>query len=490
MLIYPSRSVIVPWDATAVDLWVYGNRWETENKTGTPPVDIHLIFRDQTDKTYDLLMTEIRWREWWLVHHRLPKALRLPAVLDRIEIVDGWQKDWRELFFDSLRFYRESPVAVPFAPRPRHNLTLFEGQSPGANTGSGTLAFPTREETILPQQTGGPFRNEVVVSSPGVYAFKYIGQDCSIGYFFEPGLGLNDLRAEVDGVTAAKFFNYWGLRKEKGGSGGPLRNVALNGDVVVADYGDGTRLQLRIWQKSLVVDVINRTGLITELEFGRVVALQSQRTLWIPFITFGSTNPCVVFMRCGRRWVFASQWLDWYRSNGSEPYGGEGASAGWALINGGVRYKLRTDGRLNPVYERIFVTVSPALEEVLPTIPNPVGLHADLAVDRLWQQSRGPDNYAAQMKRSRMLRAYGIEKLIQCNHEQTWRDAAENDGGYADRRPVGQRAGARPSTARSREPSGGDVDHGSRDGRRADARGSPARLCARPAALARRRALR
>jgi len=72
------------------------------------------------------------------------------------------------------------------------------------------------------------------------------------------------------------------------------------------------------------------------------------------------------------------------------------------------------------------VTVSPALEEVFPTIPNPVGLHADLAVDRLWQQSRGPDNYAAQMKRSRMLRAYGIEKLIQCNHEQTWRDAGES----------------------------------------------------------------
>ena len=30
------------------------------------------------------------------------------------------------------------------------------------------------------------------------------------------------------------------------------------------------------------------------------------------------------------------------------------------------------------------------------------------------------------MKRSRMLRAYGIEKLIQCNHEIAWRDGGES----------------------------------------------------------------
>ena len=427
VVIYPSRIVLLPSDATCVDMWVYGNRWALPaTPKDTPSVQIHLFLRDVTGKTHDLLVERITWEEWWLLHHLLPKSLRFPAVLDRMEITGGWQKEWRDLFFDSIRFYREPMPPLQFAPRARRNLTLFGGQSPGVNTGSDKLPFPTREETILPAQLGGPFRNEVTAESPSVFVFKYIGQDCAISYFFEPAKGLSPIRAQLDGTPAATFFDRWVLRKGNKPSAGLLRNVARDRDVVVADYSDGTRLQLRIWQKSLVADVINRSGQVTELEFGRVVALRDSRTIWIPFITYGATNPCVALSKAGTRWVFISQWLDWYRSNASEPYGAEYAGPGFAVINGGVRYKPRTDGQLNPVYERIFLTVSPALEEVLPTIPNPVGLHAPEAVDRLCHQSKGPENYAGQMKYSRKLRAYGIEKVIQCNHELTWRDAGES----------------------------------------------------------------
>ena len=44
-----------------------------------------------------------------------------------------------------------------------------------------------------------------------------------------------------------------------------------------------------------------------------------------------------------------------------------------AEVNGGVRYRPRTDGVRNDVFERIFLTVSPTFEEVLPTIANPRG---------------------------------------------------------------------------------------------------------------------
>ncbi|MCZ7637033.1 MAG: hypothetical protein M5U12_13945 [Verrucomicrobia bacterium] len=47
-------------------------------------------------------------------------------------------------------------------------------------------------------------------------------------------------------------------------------------------------------------------------------------------------------------------------------------------------------------------------------------------MDRLWQESWGPENYEQQMQRSRRLRAYGLAQLIQCNHEITWRDAGES----------------------------------------------------------------
>lgn len=49
-----------------------------------------------------------------------------------------------------------------------------------------------------------------------------------------------------------------------------------------------------------------------------------------------------------------------------------------------------------------------------------------LYATRLWQESWGPDNYERERERSKRLRAYGIEKLTQCNHEITWRDGGES----------------------------------------------------------------
>ncbi|MBU6402720.1 MAG: hypothetical protein KGS61_20555, partial [Verrucomicrobia bacterium] len=55
-----------------------------------------------------------------------------------------------------------------------------------------------------------------------------------------------------------------------------------------------------------------------------------------------------------------------------------------------------------------------------------IGRHARQAGDRLWQESWGPQDYAKEAERSEMLRAYGITKLIQCNHEIAWRDGGES----------------------------------------------------------------
>ena len=197
--------------------------------------------------------------------------------------------------------------------------------------------------------------------------------------------------------------------------------------MVTAEYSDGTTLRLQIWQKSLVIDIINRTGQARELSFGRLAGVTEPRRIGVPYLTYGGgAQPCVLLSRAGANHVFTSMWLDWYRSNGSEPYAAESVTTNTAKINGGVRYHPRTDGLRNPMFERIFITISPRFEEVLPTVPNPVGLHAKEAVDRLWQESWGPDDFEKQMKRSRMLRAYGIEKLIQCNHEIAWRDGGES----------------------------------------------------------------
>jgi hypothetical protein len=427
VVLTPPRAIELPDKADSVDMWVHGNRWDWENPPGTPAVRIHLHLRDAGGAEYDLHVDNVRWQEWWLMHRKLPAKLRFPARLENIEVSGGWQTEWREIFLDSIRFYTEDPQPLRFAARPRRNLELFAGQSAGANTGPGRLPFPTREETILPMHFSGRYRNRILERGANQYAFIYEGGDSRVEYTLDAALGLGGIRVRLGDGPAFQLMDGGRVRMGDNPAAPTLVRAHRRARVVEVEYSDGTSLALRIWQKSLVVDVINRTTAATEVSFGQVAGVTEPRTIGVPFLTYGGgPRPCVLLARAGGRHFFGGIWLDWYRSNGSEAFAAESVTDHTARINGGVRYHPRTDGRRNPLFERLFLTVSPVFEEVLPTVPNPTGLHAREATDRLWQETWGPDDYEKQMKRGRMLRAYGIEKLIQCNHEIAWRDGGES----------------------------------------------------------------
>jgi hypothetical protein len=428
VFLIPPQPIELPSDADAVDLWVYGNRWDWEKPPDTPPVGLVLHLRDSGNQAHEFPVDSVRWQEWWLAHKRLPAGLQFPVQMESVEVSGGWQTEWREIFFDSIRFYHEDLRPLKFAARPRRNLELPGGQTSGANMGPGKLPFPTREQTILPLQLGGGYRNRLeFVSSSECYSFGYSGRDCSITYCFDPRKGLSSLAARVQDEPSGRLLDGAAVRFSGEATHATLRAAKRKGDVVTVEYSDGTTLRLQIWQKSIVIDVINRTGQATELSFGQLAGLTEPRMIGVPYLTYGGgAHPCVMLSRSGTNHLFTSIWLDWYRSNGSEPYAAESVTTNAAKINGGVRYHPRTDGLRNPMFERIFITVSPRFEEVLPTVPNPVGLHAQEAMDRLWQESWGPDDFEKQMNRSRMLRAYGIDRLIQCNHEIAWRDGGES----------------------------------------------------------------
>jgi len=131
-------------------------------------------------------------------------------------------------------------------------------------------------------------------------------------------------------------------------------------------------------------------------------------------------------MARGKKPFFASVWMDWYCSNASRPYTEDKIEAKTVRLNGGVRYLPRTDGKRNGLFERVFITFSPTFEETLPTIANPPAKRGREAGTRLWQESWGPGDYEGEHERSKLLRAYGIEMLTQCNHEITWRDGGES----------------------------------------------------------------
>jgi len=425
-IVIAMTTVAVPSGADCVEVWLNGNRWDWENPPDTPPVRVILQLRDSDRNVHQLAIDRVRWKDWWVIHKRLPPTWKPPLQLEQMEFVGGWQQEWRTLYLDSIRFYREDTRSLTFQPRPRRNLSLSRGQSVGANSGPGSLPFPTREETILPLQLTNDF-STFQEQNGNRFHFHYRGPDCTLHYSFDATVGLDSLTARIDGQTVGRLLEGSGVRMAHSGGRPSLIYARMRKGVVTAVYVDGTALELRLMQKSLVADVRNPTGDAVELDFGHLSDLISPRTIWVPYLNYGNgPHPSVLLSKAGVSEVFTSIWLDWYRSNGSEPFAAESTEGDTARINGGVRYLPRTDGARNPMFERFFVTVSPSFEEVLPRIPNPVGLHAHQACERLWQETWGPADFAAEARRSQALRAYGIEKLIQCNHEIAWRDGGES----------------------------------------------------------------
>src|SRR5208337_4781815 len=109
-----------------------------------------------------------------------------------------------------------------------------------------------------------------------------------------------------------------------------LISAELANDAVQAHFRMGSRLvdcQMRLWQKSLVLDTWCEGGEATELSFGRVSGITHPRLITVPYITYRdvhiaedyvNTNPRVLISGNETHPVFTSIWFDWYRSNASE----------------------------------------------------------------------------------------------------------------------------------------------------------------------------
>src|SRR5262249_41792338 len=236
----PPEPISLPDPADCVDMWVYGNRWDWEHPPGPPPVGIVLHCRDCVGKAEDLHVDNVRWQEWWLMHKKLPAALKSPVRMESIEFTGGWQSEWREIFLDSIRFYREELPPVKFSDRPRRNLTLPEGQSVGANKGPGRLPFPTTEKTILPMHFGGRYNNGITHSGPNRWSLDYRGSDCTVTYYFDPGQGLDSIEAYLDGELVGRLLDGAGVRIDNSSTNSTLLSVTEHGRTVTAEYKGGT----------------------------------------------------------------------------------------------------------------------------------------------------------------------------------------------------------------------------------------------------------
>ncbi len=433
LVLSPPKPLVINESFDCIHIWIFGDTLEQDLP------EVAVLFQDTSGKEYKIPLLEgaMGWRQWFLVHKRIPKEI-LASISGRccfigLEVSSILNEKSRVMFFDSLAFYKEELKPLYFESQPKRNLKSWRGQITGLNTGIGTLPFPTREETILPTNYERVFVNTVEKVETNHYLLKYQGSDSEISYEYMPAKG------NLDEITVR--VNNYKLNPMKGGgirfiedlegvpSAGRLLRSDLIGDVVSAEFeinGHIVEYALRIWQKSLVLDVSCDDGKASEFLFGKIEDVEDPKLIFIPYITYGNTNPAVLKFGSPQNYLFLSIWWDWYRTNASEPFVSPNIEDNGIEIQGGMRYIPKTDGKRNNMYERIFLTISSVFEEVLPTIPNPPAIRGREATDRLWTVTAPEKSWKDDHIRCRRIAAYGIERVMQHSHEFTWRDEGES----------------------------------------------------------------
>jgi hypothetical protein len=459
--VLPPASIRINQPFDAISLWCYGNNWGWTTDPSTPRTGITALFEDTAGREFQVFLYTVDWKEWNLLHKRLTleqiERVKTGARFKGLLITGGKNKENRILYFDNLAVFTEQWPPLKFEPRPERNISLLPGQSAGANTGPGRLPFPTRDQTILPANYSAPFTTALAVSGTGSseeYVFTYEGSDGRLVYRIKPLTGTwSDVvaRWEFPGSPGAGKKGNGNVAFEvqpcvDGGiylqtSHGPAfpeqaehLGTSRKGEEVESRWrltaqGSSSEVtyRYRLWNKSLVIDILAPGGNVAEVRFGRAKGrgLKDPRLVTNPFYPADGGRPAVLVSGLAKTALFLAGNADWYLSNGSILWAANSLTAEGATYNGGTRYVPLTNGRRVDCFERFFITISPRYEEVLPTIPNPPSPWKQVTGTRVWR-AHGASNREQDVVYWTEVHRYGMTQMVVTDHETLWRDEGES----------------------------------------------------------------
>jgi len=438
----PPQPIATRGAFDTVTMWIYGNNWAYSTDPTTPQVQVSAVFADTRGREFTVDITRVNWREWFLGHRRMTpdqiEQARQGASFKAIAITGGRNTGDRVLYLDNLAAFVEAFPPLKFDPRPERGIPMFPGETVGTNTGPGKLPFPTRLQTILPPNLVKDFSTSL--SQEGkAFVFTYQGADGTLTYRFQPQTGmLEDVSAQWTGRGGVIKPCVGGgvyLLTQTGTTEAPDKAEQLStvrkGDTVVSSWrlskgavSAEVTYTYRLWNKSLVVDVVAPGGNVSEVRYGQAQGLESPRVVTIPYYRL-SGRPAVAVSGSAQAPLFLAGATDWYLSGASELLGSNAVTDTGVTYNGGTRYLNKTDGKRNDCYERLFLTLSPRFEEVLPTIDNPVSPWKQVTGTKLWR-AHGAGNRQADMEYWTRVHRYGMTEVIITDHETMWRDGGES----------------------------------------------------------------
>ena len=443
-LIAPRQPLPVGQAFEAVSLWVYGNNWSYAPNASTPMVSITAKFLDAQGRAVNVPLTTVTWEEWFLCSRRLtPEQIAMVkdgASFAGLEIANGRNKEDRVLFFDNLAVFTEQFPPLTFEPRPERGIAMFPGQGSGTNTGPGKLPFPTRPETILPDNLVQDFQTTVRQEGTN-FVLTYVGSDGTLTYTLAPRTGTwSDLTARWGQGPEIRPLVDGGVRLAVDGQAVAAEKLeplgtTLDGQNVISKWqasAGGVSAQVtytfRLWNKSLVIDTAAPGGDVAEVRYGHAEGLDNPRCVTNPFYHYGhqaSDRPAVAVSGPADQPLFLTGNTDWYLSNASVPFSANAVQEGRTSYQGGVRYVPKTDGKRNDCFERFFVTLAPRYEEVLPTLPNPKSPYMPVAGTHVWR-AHGASVRGSDAAYWTNIWRHGMRECVITDHETGWRDGGES----------------------------------------------------------------
>ena len=411
------------------------------------------------------------------------------ATFVGLEIAGGQNVEDRVLYFDDLGFYQEPKEPLSFDARPRRNLLPQSAMVVGNHVDpERVLPFPTREATILPVNDAAavvtlePAESE---DSSWGYTYRLESQHLTIKWKYTGGKDSSDPTAivceyRVDGEEPVVFPFVEGGLLFDGKRPNSMTLIATerieNPPELVENRTDRATMAVRTtWKatvdetgetadekvgetvgetvgekaydvvytftvlgKTLVCDVVVPEPGVTEVRFGKVAWTQpaenvsEPKVITVPFLTGDYNARPGVAVFDGERPIFVAGFADHTRSNASAFFFENSVKTadktGETLVtyNGGTRYTARTDGTLNPCYERFFLTISDRFDEILPEIPNPQSPWIDVTGERIWIAHGASMNRENDYKTWKRFHRYGMEKILVTDHEVGWRDGGES----------------------------------------------------------------
>lgn len=407
-LIRPPLPIPIPEDFDSVSLWIYRPP-EDAASWATSRVDV--VLRDARGLERVVPLAALDWPQgWFLVQRSLDgdalKGMRFPYEFAGLAVTCAGGREPLQIYFDSLAFFLASrrPVGPP----------------------AGEPSFAA-DASVLPRTDAAGIVHRIGLAGPGVYQLFCGDRGFETEYRFDAAKGLSGLSLWRHGREAGRLMAGAAVRGLPADS--RVRLHRQEGSEVYVEYDSGLSLRLGLAGRSLVIEARCPGGAAEELSTGHLEGFDRVDMLRLPFLSTGMpASPAVAMIsstrRGGRRVSFLSIWLDWYRSAASEMM----PPARMDSPSGGAVYRPRTEGRRNDLLERIVITASGRLEEVLPEVPHTPAAKMDALAGRILMRVPGAADYREAGQYFQTLCRYGLTNLILASDRAIWTDGWGSTG--------------------------------------------------------------